>query len=164
MKRHALILGALLLIAPVAANAQQKGAIEVRTVAEVEVVQQNAKGEKVTVRKEASKAAVVPDSVVIFTTTYTNKGKQPATGVAITNPVPKNMAYLEGTAEGKDTKVQVSVDYGKTYGLPGAVTVKDSAGKSRKATAADYTTIKWTRTTALAPGASGTVTFRARVL
>ncbi len=119
MKGSSLVLGALLLVAPAFAMAQQKGGIEVKTVAEVETVEQNAKGEKVKVRKEAALAKVVPDDIVIFTTTYTNRGKQPATGVAITNPIAQEMAYVEGSAEGKDTRIQFSVDNGKTYGVPG---------------------------------------------
>jgi uncharacterized repeat protein (TIGR01451 family) len=105
----------------------------------------------------------VPDDIVIFTTTYTNKGKQPATGVAVTNPIAPEMTYVDGSADGKDTKVQFSVNNGRTFASPDALTVKDAAGKVRKATAADYTAIRWTRTTPLAPGSSGTVGFRARI-
>lgn len=163
MKGSSLVLGALLLVAPAFVMAQQKGSIEVKTVSEVETVEQNAKGEKVKVRKEAALAKVVPDDIVIFTTTYTNRGKQPATGVTITNPIAQQMAYLDGSAEGQDTRVQFSVDNGKTFGVPGMLTVRDAKGSVRKATAADYTAIKWTRSKPLAPGASGTVSFRAKV-
>jgi uncharacterized repeat protein (TIGR01451 family) len=163
MKAHSFVLVAILLVAPSFVMAQQQGSIEVTTKAEVEVVEQNAKGEKVMVRKEAGRTTVVPDDVVIFTTTYTNKGKQPATGVAVTNPVAKEMAYVDGSAEGKDTRIEFSVDNGKTFGSPAALTIRDAKGTVRKATPADYTAIKWTRTTPLAPGASGTVSFRARV-
>lgn len=163
MKGSSFVLGVLLLIAPALAMAQQKGGIEVKTVAEVEVMEQNTKGEKVKVRKEAALADVVPDDVVTFTTTYVNKGREPATGVAVTNPIAPEMLYVDGSAEGKGTRIEFSVNNGKTFASPDNLMVKDAKGGARKAAASEYTTIKWTRTAPLAPEARGSVSFRAKV-
>jgi uncharacterized repeat protein (TIGR01451 family) len=163
MKGPSFVLGVVMLLTPAFSAAQQQGRIEVKTVAEIEVVEQNAKGEKVKVRKEAAQAKVVPDDIVIFTTSYVNKGREPATGVSVTNPVAPEMSYVDGSAEGSGTRIEFSADNGKTFASRERLTVKDAKGTVRKAVASDYTAIKWTRTTPLAPGGTGSVSFRARV-
>jgi len=152
----------LVVLLPLVAGAQQ-GDIVVTSIAEVEVTQKNAQGAPEVKRVEASKAKVVPGDVVIFTTRYANKGKAPATGVVITNPVPEHMSYVDRSAEGKGTKIDFSVDGGKTYGIPEKLQVNGKDGKVRPALAGDYTHIRWTVTNPLAPGAEGQVTFRARI-
>src|SRR5512139_193203 len=87
-----------LLLAPATLPAQQKGGIELATVAEVEVTGKNAQGEKEVKRMEAAMAKVVPGEVVIFTTRYANKGKEPANNVTIMNPVPEHMTYVDKSA------------------------------------------------------------------
>jgi uncharacterized repeat protein (TIGR01451 family) len=163
MKRSSFVLSVVLLLAPTFTTAQQQDGIEVKTIAEIEVVEQNAKGEKVKVRKEAAQAKVVPDDIIIFTTTYVNKGREPATGVAITNPIAPEMSYVAGSAEGKGTRIEFSVDNGKTFASPEKLIVRDPKGGVRKAAASDYTAVKWTRTTPLAPAGTSFVRFRARV-
>lgn len=152
-----------LLLAPALLRAQQKSTIELTSLAEVEVAEKNARGEKRVIRKEAALAKVVPGEVVIFTTTYRNTGKQPATGVSITNPVPGHMVYIDKSAEGKGARIDYSIDSGRTYGGPAALTVTDGQGRVRPAVASDYTVIRWVLTAPLAPGGAGTVSFRARV-
>jgi uncharacterized repeat protein (TIGR01451 family) len=152
-----------LLLAPAMLRAQQKSAIELTSLAEVEVTEKDAKGEKVVKRKEASLAKVVPGDVVIFTTTYRNTGKQPATNVMITNPVPGHMVYVDKSAEGKGARIDYSIDGGKTYGLPDKLKVTDSQGRVRPALAQEYTVIRWVLSAPLAPGGTGTVSFRALV-
>jgi len=152
-----------LLFMPTLLRAQQKSAIELKSVAEVEVTGKNAKGEMTVERKEAALAKVVPGDVVIFTTTYRNTGKEPATGVTITNPVPAHMVYVDKSSEGKGCRIDYSIDNGKSYGLPDKLRVTDSQGRVRPALASDYTVVRWVLTAPLAPGASGTVSFRARV-
>ncbi|HEY5915667.1 MAG TPA: hypothetical protein VJA21_34205, partial [Verrucomicrobiae bacterium] len=144
-------------------SAQQKSAVELTTLAEVEVAEMNAQGEKVMKRKEAALAKVVPGDIVIFTTTYRNTGKQPATNVVITNPVPGHMVCVDKSVEGKNARIDYSVDNGKTYGAPEKLTITDSQRRVRPALAEDYTVIRWVLTRPLAPGGTGTVSFRARV-
>ncbi|MHB8844931.1 MAG: hypothetical protein ACYC7L_09305 [Nitrospirota bacterium] len=162
-KGIAVAVAVTLLLAPALLRAQQKSAIELTSLAEVEVAEKNARGEKVVRRKEAALAKVVPGDVVIFTTAYRNTGKQPATSVVITNPVPGPMAYIDKSAEGKGARIDYSVDHGRSFGLPATLTVTDSQGRVRPAVASDYTVIRWVLTAPLAPGGTGTVSFRARV-
>lgn len=145
------------------AMAQSKGSIELKSVAEVEVKVKNEKGETEVRRVDAAKANVLPGDAVVFTTYYSNIGSKPATGVVITNPVPDGMAYLDATAEGKGTRIEFSLDKGKSYGLPETLKVKDRKGKERKARAEEYTHIKWTLGGSLEPGGKGSVSFRAKV-
>jgi uncharacterized repeat protein (TIGR01451 family) len=154
---------AVVALLPFIAWGQQQGDIVITSVAEVEVAQKNAQGKTEMKRVDATKARVAPGDVVIFTTRYSNRGKQPAAGVVITNPVPEHMAYVDLSAAGKDTRIDFSIDGGKTYGSPERLAVTDKDGKTRPAMPADYTHIRWTVAGALAPGASGSVTFRARI-
>ena len=151
---------ALLLLLPAPAPAQQTGGIVLTSVSEVEVVKQNAEGKKEVKRVDAAKAAVVPGDTVIFTVSYANTDTKPADRVVVINPVPQHMTYLDKSAEGKGAVIEFSVDGGKTYAAPGKLTVADK-GQQRPATAADYTHIKWTMGKPLAPGAKGSVSFRA---
>jgi uncharacterized repeat protein (TIGR01451 family) len=153
----------VVLLVPEMLRAQQKSAVELTSLAEVEVTEKGAQGEKIVKRKDAALAKVVPGDVVIFTTTYKNAGKQPAASVVITNPVPGHMVYVDKSAEGTGARIDYSVDGGKTYGAPDKLKITDSQGKVRPALAQDYTMIRWTLPAPLAPGGTGTVSFRARV-
>lgn len=157
------VLTALSLTVFFAIQAIASGGIELRSVAEVEISAFNSKGEKEIRRVEAAKANVVPGDAVIFTTVYTYLGEKPATNIVINNPVPEHMLYVDGSAEGKNTRIEFSVDQGKTFAAANRLKVRDAKGKERLATAADYTHIRWTMDHALERGANGSVSFRARV-
>jgi len=153
----------LFLALPAAVGAQQKGGIELKTVSEVDVVGKNARGEREVKRVSAGKVNVVPGDVVIFTTTFSNKGGSPAERVAVKNPVPSNMTYVDKSAGGEGTKIEFSADNGKSYGAPETLMITDAQGKTRRALAADYTHIRWLVTKPLAPGGKGSVSFKAKV-
>jgi uncharacterized repeat protein (TIGR01451 family) len=163
MQRMVTVLMALALLAPAAAWTQQKGAVELKSIAEVETTIKNEKGEKSTKRLDAAAATKVPGDTVAFTTLYTNTGKEPATAVVIDNPVPEHTTYVDQSAEGIDTRIDFSVDNGKTYGAPDKLTIKDATGTVRRATAADYTNVRWTLTKPLAAGGRGSVSFKAKI-
>jgi uncharacterized repeat protein (TIGR01451 family) len=152
-----------LLLLNTAAWAQQKGAVELVSVAEVEVSQKNAKGEQEVKRVEASKANVPPGETVIFTNYYTNKGQDAATGVVITNPIPQHMVYLDKSAEGAGSRIEFSVDGGKTYGPANKLVIRAGDGKERPAISSEYTHIRWTLVKPVARGGKGSVSFRAKV-
>lgn len=141
--------------------ASAQGSIELKSVVEMEVKAFNDEGQKVTVRKPAGK--VVPGNEVIYTTYYTNIGNEPADSVVITNPVPDDLIFIDGSAAGKNTKITFSVDYGKTYDLPDALFIKGANGKKRPALASEYTHIKWELTKSLPPEGEGFVTFKAKL-
>lgn len=163
MGKKILALLSMLLILSSQAMAADKEAIELTSVAEIEVTVKNDKGEMEVKRVEAAKANVVPGDVVIFTNYFTNKGEKPADKVVLTNPVPEHMLYVDGTAEGKDARIEFSVDKGKSYNMPNKLIIKKADGKERPATAADYTHIRWTLEKSVVPGGKGSVSFRAKV-
>jgi uncharacterized repeat protein (TIGR01451 family) len=158
-----IVMAMTLLLMPAAVPAQQKSAIQLTSVAEVEVTEKNASGVTEVKRKEAALAKVVPGNIVIFTTRYVNTGKAPVSNVTIMNPVPEHMSYIDNSVEGKGARIDFSVDGGKTYGQPDKLTVKDGQGRVRPALAKDYTHIRWVLSTPLAPGGTGSVSFRAQL-
>jgi len=156
------ILCALLLL-PMAVRAQQQGGIEIKSMAQAEVVETSKKGEKLIKRVDVAKATVAPGDVVVFTTTYKNVGKHPAEKVEITNPMPEHMLYVDQSAEGKGMKIEFSVNKGTSYGSPDTLMVIDALGNKQRATIFDYTNIRWTAVKPLAPGGNGTVSFKAKL-
>lgn len=73
------------------------------------------------------------------------------------------MTYIGGSAEGANTRIEFSTDGGKTYDTPEKLTMKNAQGLVRPARAEDYTHIRWTLTKPLSSGASGHVTFKAKI-
>lgn len=136
-------------------------AIELKTVAEIEITETDFKGKKKIKRTPAT--IVVPGTEVIYTITATNTGNKAAANINVKDPIPKDMVYVDGSAQGKNTVINFSVDDGKTYASPKKLTVKNSQGKSIPATAKDYTNIRWTFKSELKPKQSASVWFRARV-
>jgi len=164
MKRLLFIVLSILLSVSFSAGAlwaQQKGSIELKAVAEQEKEVINDKGEKELTRVPA--ARVVPGDEVIYTINFTNMSEEPADNVVITNPVPEHMVYREGSASGSDTIITYCVDNGKTYDLPGKLTIVGADGKKRPAKGSEYTHIRWTLQKSLIPGKKGHVSFRAQL-
>jgi uncharacterized repeat protein (TIGR01451 family) len=153
----------LLLLVALSATAAEKKGIELKSTAEVDITVKNDKGVNEVIRIDAAKAKVVPGDTVIFTTSYTNLGDKPATDIVINNPVPENMLYIDGSAEGINTRIEFSVDNGGAFAAANKLKIKNANGKEQLATAADYTQIRWIRNSALEKGATGTVSFRAKV-
>jgi uncharacterized repeat protein (TIGR01451 family) len=138
----------------------QAGNIKVQSIAEqeVEVKLPNGKTEKK--RQPVEKA--VPGSEVIYTTRFTNQGKQAAGNIAVTNPVPDNTAYVAGSAAGDNTTITYSLD-GKNFTTPDKLKLKTPEGSERPALPAEYAHIRWAYKGELAPGKTGEVSFRVRI-
>jgi uncharacterized repeat protein (TIGR01451 family) len=129
---------------------------------EIEVVEKGVKSKKLLPPQK-----MVPGDEVFYTVTYTNKTAKPAENVTVTNPVPKNTRYRDGSAAGENAEITFSVDGGKTFATPDKLTVaaKDKGATGvRPASGADYTHIRWVVKQNVAPGQSGSVRFRAVIL
>jgi uncharacterized repeat protein (TIGR01451 family) len=153
------VITAAVLVLTAGTIAAQGNPIVVKNVAETEVSVKNAQG--AVERKRVPVERAVPGTEVIYTTTFTNNGAKPAGNVAVTNPVPADTTYVAGSAVGDNTDVTYSVDGGKTYQPADKLRVRTADGKERAATAADYTHIRWAYRGELAPGKTGTASFRA---
>jgi uncharacterized repeat protein (TIGR01451 family) len=139
------------------AFAEDPGCIVLKSVAEVEQVVVNAKGEKTTKLVPAS--TTVPGVEVIWTVTANNICKVPSEKVTINNAVPEHMTYVANSAIGPGSDISYSLD-GKTFGTPEQLTVK-ADGAQRQARTDEYRHIRWVFKNSLQPGAQAFARFRA---
>ena len=142
-------------------SSQLMAQIEVTTISEIEITETNAQGKK-TVKRTAA-TSVVPGTEVIYTITAKNTGAEPADNIVVTNPIPAQTVYVEGSAFGADTVITFSVDGGNTYDAAAKLAVKDATGISRAATPEDYTHVRWVLQIDLQPGQKADVWYRTRV-
>lgn len=107
--------------------------------------------------------SVVPGDELRYTITFTNNGAEvvDAGSIVITNPIPAETDYLDGTAAGSETEIDYSVD-GENFGSAEELTI--SQGEAEViASAKDYQSIRWVFQPALEPGESGDVSFGVRL-
>ncbi len=102
---------------------------------------------------------VLPGDVLRYTIVFQNTSSQDvaAGSVVITNPLPEDTVYVEGSAAGDRTSVTFSVD-GETFAAPEALVVGEGAA-ARAADSADYRAIRWTYQPLLAAGETSEVSF-----
>lgn len=136
--------------------AQDGGVLEVTNSVYQEVETRAADG-TVTVQLVPA-AKVVPGDVVVYRTDYRNNGVETATDLAIDNPLAKELVYLDASR----APSSVSVDGGESFGELAELTVTAADGTPRPAQPSDVTDLRWI-VPSLAPGAAGSVSFRARV-
>ncbi|VAW49300.1 hypothetical protein MNBD_GAMMA03-323 [hydrothermal vent metagenome] len=105
---------------------------------------------------------IVPGDTVVYRTDYRNNYQQTINRVAITNPIPKHLIYIQGSAEQDDVPVMYSINNGKTFAAADKLLVTDEKGATRPATMVDYTHIRWVISSVL-PKEKGTLSFRAKV-
>ena len=155
--RHGLAAACLLLAVAPAVAAQDTLELRNAVYQEVDVV--NADGTTHTERVPAAK--VVPGTEVIYVITYHNVGKQPATEVVITNPIPAELAYRPEQGPGPTAAPEVSVDAGKSWGALASLKVTGADGKPRAAEGSDVTHVRWMLSQPVKPGEQGSVSYRA---
>jgi uncharacterized repeat protein (TIGR01451 family) len=102
--------------------------------------------------------SVVPGDTLAFSVSYRNGGGEPVTDFVIVNPVPANVQLSDESAGDSE----VSIDGGKHWGMLAELSVAETDGAERPATAADVTHLRW-KIALLTPGESGTASFRATV-
>ena len=141
--------------------APEASALELKSDVFQEVEIADKTGKKVKQMQALTRA--LPGQEVIYVTTYRNKGAKPAENVVITNPLSPNLVYQPGSAQGAGMRAEVSVNGGKVFGALEKLTVPTPDGKSRPATAADVTTVRWSLIGPLKTGGEGKVTYRALV-
>ncbi|MBT8132834.1 MAG: DUF11 domain-containing protein [Gammaproteobacteria bacterium] len=144
-----------------AAGGIYAGDLALQTVAEKEELVVNEQGE--TESRLTPITTVVPGDVVVYTITFSNNGKEHADTVMITDPVPDQMRYIEGSAFGGGTDILFSVDGAESFAQADDLVVVDAAGNTRSARAEDYTHIRWTMRNPLPPGKRGIARFKARL-
>lgn len=149
---------ALLAAAPLTFGAAE-ASMSARQVVEKETVVTAANGERTVKRLPADK--VTPGETVVYSIRYKNDGAGPAGDIVLVMPVPKEVAYVEGSVAGVDSaNVSFSADGGETYVARGRLTVVEG-GEPRPARGDEITHIKWTLTAPVAPKAEGEVSYKA---
>ena len=142
-----------------AAAAQESGHLNVTTIVQKEEVTVDDSGERQTRLVDA--ATVIPGDEVIYTVTFENVSDEPAENVVITNPLPEEMVYVDGSAFGPGAEIQFSVDGTNFAGARDLVVTEN--GRQRPAVAEDFTHIRWVMGDEIDSGAQGLARFRARL-
>lgn len=143
-----------------AGQAVAQGHLEIRTTVQKEETVQSADGDEEVLIVDAE--TVVPGDEVIYTVSFANVSDQAAENVVITNPLPAELTYVEGSATAPDADVEFSADGGATFAGPAELVVRDESG-DRQARPQEFTHIRWVMGRALAPGEHGEARFRARL-
>jgi len=107
---------------------------------------------------------VIPGNEVIWIITAANSCAKPAEKVVIENAVPEHMTYVADSAlaSGSGNAITYSLN-GRDYLAPSALIVREADGKSRPARPEEIKSIRWVLGTAIAPNATATARYRARV-
>jgi len=103
---------------------------------------------------------VVPGDVLIYTVEVRNVGQYAVESAVVVQPVPNHMMYLAGSAVGPGVDVDFSVDGGRSFDKPENL---KSLSAAARATAAEYTHIRWRLRNRLKPDSIAYVRFRAQV-
>jgi len=140
------------------AVAQEKGHLNVTTTVQKQEVTVNESGD--TEIRLVAASTVVPGESVIYTITFQNISDEPADNVVITNPISKELTYVDGSAFGPGSAIQFSADGGQNFAAANDLTVSEE-GESRPAGPDDFTHIRWVMNNELAVGAQGTARFSA---
>ena len=112
-------------------------------------------------RRLVTAERVIPGDELRYTIVFTNEGEAmvDAGSIVITNPIPDNTEYLDGTAFGSGTDIVFSADAGSSFASPDEVTDETDSLVGSK----DYTTIRWVFQPALEPGQESHVSFNVRL-
>jgi uncharacterized repeat protein (TIGR01451 family) len=124
----------------------------------VEVQKENGKSKLEWVKPDN----IVPGDKVGYRISFENTGDQPADNIVLNNPIPENTLYVTDSARGANSKIEFSVDAGQQYAEPAQLFIEKD-GKKLPAQAKDYTHVRWTLTSPLTKGESGSVQYVVQV-
>lgn len=133
-------------------------AMTAKQIVEKEVVARSADGTETVKRVVADK--VTPGETIVYSIRYRNESADPAADIVLVMPVPKEVAYVEGSVSGDDASVAFSADNGETYVARGRLTVEED-GATRPARGDEITHIRWTLAGPVRPDAEGEVAYKA---
>jgi uncharacterized repeat protein (TIGR01451 family) len=98
-----------------------------------------------------------------YTVRVRNGGKQPVDSIVVTKRLPFGVKYLRNSASGPAAEVQFSIDGGRTFATPEALSRAAGDGRKtpRKTLEDDYTHVRWVLSTPLRPASTALLRFRA---
>jgi uncharacterized repeat protein (TIGR01451 family) len=110
---------------------------------------------------------VVPGDVLIYTVEVRNAGPYAVESALVIQPVPNHTMYLADSAVGPGVDVDYSVDGGRSFDRPENLKpvngTANGAAAAARATAAEYTHIRWRMRNRLKPNSIAYLRFRAQV-
>ncbi len=104
---------------------------------------------------------VVAGDQLVYTVEIRNTTTHSRDGVTVTNPIPERMGYIASSAAGPGCDIDFSVDGALSFAKPEGLLITLPAGRTRPATAADYTHIRWKLKYALSGNTTAFARFRA---
>jgi len=115
--------------------------------------------------KKQAATVVAPNDTLRYTLKFTNTQSRAVTNIVFTNPIPGGLYLVPGTVTSPPSaRVEYSIDGGLTYEAQPMVTVTENGRTVRRpATPESYTNIRWTITDSIAPNATVTARYDARV-
>jgi uncharacterized repeat protein (TIGR01451 family) len=153
MKRFGLI---LVIMTTLATGVLASEAVELRTQLIAEVRETlNVEGRPLYRMVPATRLS--QGQVVYYTVRITNPTPVFANNVVVSQRVPANTLYMEGSATGPGAEIEFSVDGGVTFARPEDLKLDDGT----RAPPERYTHIQWRLRNPLAPGAVALARFRA---
>lgn len=105
---------------------------------------------------------LTPGDELRYALTYENQADEAASNIVLVMPVPDEVEFIESSATATGAAVEYSADGGSTFADRQALTVM-VGDTARAALPEDITHIRWTFIEAVAPDATGAVTYRARL-
>lgn len=153
-------LAALALAIPAQAQQQQQAKA-------LEITMANRTAEAEAARGAArATAEAKPGDVLHYRLLFTNTSPRTVQGIKIANPLPAGIRYVAGTARATrdDARLEYSADGGRTFSAQPMEEVEvDGRRVQRPVPAERYTHVRWTVEGRVAPGATVTAEFDARV-
>ena len=151
-----------------AQNVQAQPKVQLRLTADKKMVQKDTAGkDKVTWVSLQGNVTVQPGDVIRYTVTGANNGDRPANNLVVTQPIPRQTAYILNSSNTINTTATVtySIDNGKTFVAKPTVQVKLANGKveTRPAPAEVYTHVRWNFTDAIAVKSTIGAVYQVRV-
>jgi len=103
-----------------------------------------------------------PGDVLHYRLSFRNPGTTNVRGVKLANPLAEGMRFVGGSATSsrRDARLEFSADGGRTFS---ARPMEEVDGERRPVPAERYTHVRWTIDGSVAPGATVTAEFDARV-
>ena len=145
---------ALTLISAFSASAHATG-LKATQIVEVATISVDADGNEMTTYSQASE--VEPGERVRYSLAYANEGEDAAENVRLVMPVPSEVTYIEGSADGA---VEFSADNGRTYTSRETLMI-GTGDFARLAVSEEITHIRWAISDPIAPADSGAISFEA---
>jgi len=127
-------------------------------VVEKEIIVINDDGSEITRRAPAD--TVVPGERIVYTLNYENDKAETPEELVLTMPVPKEVKFIEGSADAAASEVTYSADGGQSFAPRQALMVQVAGGQYVPAGAEDVTHIRWRVAGPVAPGQTGRLAFK----